>query len=432
MGGEPPGADVVSAPAQGWFRPVPAYRLASFRVLLALSTLCFHLPTVEYRAAGYLAASFHEPVLGWLPVLPAGTGRELIVLMHVAAWALLVGVWPRTAAAFLAGASAWILLLDDLHYSHHYHFHVLLLALLACARDGLSLPQLLREDDGRRRCPAWSENLLRWQVAIVFLFTAIDKVFSPMWGLAGAELAMLRVKFHDLPLGWTRPLTTAVLRTAPGLVSAATIAVEALIAVGFVVPALAGAAAVLMVGFALALELVVEQGYFAWDLLIATVLVLPGDRAWAVVDRADCARCAVRRRLLAGLDWLRRLRWQPGACGHGAEGEEPIRAGARALRIVGPDGRSRGGFDALRLLSVLLPAPLLAGLTLIRALDVRLLGLVQGPDVALLGALALVALWLPGVAPLVGRLPFARLAGGSGGAGGGDAAGARGDGDRGG
>lgn len=101
-------------------------------------------------------------------------------------------------------AGAWVLLLDPEHYSHGAQFHLTLLAL----------------------------------AGFVFFYAALDKVFSPAWGLKGTGLPALRMADHGPGLGLVQRANRALLRVIPGALSVGTILTEFLLAAVAVVPRL--------------------------------------------------------------------------------------------------------------------------------------------------------------------------------------------------
>jgi predicted DCC family thiol-disulfide oxidoreductase YuxK len=399
----------------GWFTPVPAYRLATMRVVVAVVTLLYHLPQTDQMIVSLMGTSFHMPELSWLPALPWLAGGLLVPLRHLAGWSLLLGLAPRASAAFLGLTGMYLLLLDVRHYSHHVQFHVTLLLLLAVANDRVSLLRLLRDDDATARVPAWQEDLVRLQLAIVFFFTALDKVLSPFWGFAGTRISRLQadhqLRPHNFPLSLIEVAHAAAARHLPGLLSVGTIAVEGSLALAFLVRRLWPAAVVGGYLFAAYLEFAIKQSYFAWSLAAALVVVLPaGDRGWTVLFDADCALCQSTRRILSPLDWLRRLRWEPiGTADLGRLGVDAA-AALREMHVVSPHGTVRRGFDAARALPFLLPGPLLAALAVLNAGEQPILGVVRPRDAVFLIVGALLLLWLPGVSRLAGQPLYARLA----------------------
>jgi len=402
--------------SRGWFAPVPAYRLATMRVVVAVVTILYHLPETDRMILSLIKTSFHVPEVSWLPPLRWLSGALLVPLRHLAAWSLLLGLAPRASAGFLGLTGLYVMLLDVRHYSHHVQFHVTLLLLLAVANDRLSLVRLLRQDDATARVPAWQEELVRMQLAIVFFFTALDKALSPHWGLSGTRVALLeadgQLRPHGAPLSWIAAVHVAATHRVPALLSVGTIAMEGFLALAFLVRGLWPAAVVVGFAFATYLQFGIQQSYFAWSLTAALMVLLPaGDRGWTVLYDGDCAICQSSRRIVGALDWLRRLRWEPIATADLRRVGVEATAALQEMHVVSPRGTVRRGFDAVRVLPFLLPGPLLVALV---ALDDTVsgpvLGIVRHQDAVFLVLGALLLLWMPGVSRLVGQSLYARLA----------------------
>ena len=399
----------------GWFAPVPAYRLATLRVAVAVVTILYHLPQTDWMLSSLRKTSFHVPEVPWIPPLPWLAAGLLVPLRHLAGWSLLFGLAPRASAAFLGLTGAWVMLLDVRHYSHHLQFHVTLLLLLAVADDRLSLVRLMREDDAAARVPAWQEELVRIQLAIVFFFTGLDKILSPYWGMSGSRIAMLeadgQLKTHNPPLSWIAGAHAAAARRVPGLLSVGTIAVELFLALTALVRRLRPAGVLVGFGFAAYLQFAIQQNYFAWSLAAALVVILPaGDRGWTVLYDGDCAICRSSRRILGALDWLRRLRWQAIATADLGRFGITAEAALREMHMVSPRGTVHRGFDAVRVLPFLLAGALVVALTVLNTVGHGVLGVFGGNEVVFLVLGALLLLWMPGVSRLIGQPLYARLA----------------------
>jgi predicted DCC family thiol-disulfide oxidoreductase YuxK len=400
----------------GWFALVPAYRLATLRVALAVTTLVFHVPKFNGLIDRYVASAFHvPPALPWIPPLTPLGGAALIALQHVAAWGLLLGLGPRLCAWFLAAAGFYIILLDPEHYAHNAQFHLTLLALVGCSSDRVSLPRLLRADDAGERCPAWPERLVRIQLCIVFSYAALSKIFSPHWGLSGTLLAAQRVTEHGLGLGALQKVNQTVIRAFPAAMSVVTTALEFFLAVAFLCRPLWRAGIVVAFVFVVYLEFLLRPGVFAWDVLAALLVLVPaGDQSWTVFHDPECSSCRWNRAMLSRLDWLRRLRWVPTADAVGIESRPALaRDGARmGLHLVSPRGREYRGFDAFRVLPVILPGPVFVVMAVARFGGGFLAGRGHGPwyDLPYLVLGGLLVLWMPGVARFVGRPLYAAVA----------------------
>jgi HTTM domain len=391
----------------GWFAQVPSCRLGTFRVALAVTTLVFHVPKFNRLIDDYTASAFHvQPAFGWFPVLTPTVGAALTVLQYAAAGGLLLGVGVPACGWFLATVGFYVLLLDPEHYSHNAHFHLTLLALAGCSRNGLSLARLIRDRDGDARCPAWPERLVRLQVAIVFFYAALDKVFSPFWGTSGTRLSALAMAEHGLGLSLLQRLNRAVTHAAPAALSAATIALECFLAAASVFRPLWQVGLVIGFLFIAYLEFLVTPGLFTWDMFATGILFLPaGDRAWQALLDPRCAACRRDMTLLSGLDWLRRLRYVP------REVSSVSTGACSGLQVVSPRGSTWSGFDALRVLPVILAGPAFVVMAMARFgggfLATRGAGPWDALPYVLLAAYAV--LWVPGVARHLGRPLHAAL-----------------------
>jgi len=243
-----------------WFKQVPGYRLACFRVAVAATTIIFVIPRLDGAIHSYLASSFHTPMLSWIPPLPAHTERALALAEYAAAACLLLGFLPRLSAGFLAASGLYIFLLDTRHYSHWGQFHLILLALLACSKARFSLLRLFQKDKALPTCEAWPEHLIRLQLSILLFYTALDKVFSPYWGTSG--------------MFFTYEFDALTRRIAPSLLSSATIGLEFFLAMSFLFRPLWRMAVPLGFLFAAALQFFIGPITFAWDFMAVLILFL--------------------------------------------------------------------------------------------------------------------------------------------------------------
>ena len=248
-----------------WFKQVPAYRLAFFRMAVATTTILIFIPHLDRVIYNYLASSFHTPMISWLPTLPAHTGRALVLAQYTAAMGLLLGFLPRLGAGFLAASGLYVFLSDTRHYSHWGQFHLILLALLACSKDRLPLWRLFRKNNATMTCEAWTEHLIRFQLSIVLFYSAIDKVFSPYWGVSGT--------FFTTERG-ASAMTNFLLLSYPSAASILVIGLEFFLAAAFLFRPLWRIAALVGLGFAIALQLLIKPVAFAWDFMAVLILFL--------------------------------------------------------------------------------------------------------------------------------------------------------------
>ena len=381
-----------------WHGPVPAYRLACFRMAIAFTTAGYGIPSVARTVWDLASSSFRYPTVPWMGGLaelgPPAAALGLLGAL-VASVALFVGVCTRLSAAVLVAFYGLFFLLDPAHFAHHRHYHVLLLLPFVFARDGMSLRGVLRPDDASATVVAWPERLVMAQTALMFLHTGMDKVFSPAWGWSGLRFASLDPIERGFALGWATRLNAWLYATVPGLLSPFVIALELGMASLFVLERARSLAAVACLAFAAYLELALAPSLFAWDLAAVALLYLPvADRAWGVPFRPGCPTCERRRRWVARLDWLRRTRWiELDEDSHGEAGT-----------LVDPRGRVLRGFVAVRA-----AIPLFATCWFLAIAGARFgskwlaaLGLPVTQDLAFWIAGPALLLWFPGAARVLG------------------------------
>jgi hypothetical protein len=383
-----------------WFQPVPAYRIAAFRVAVALTTIDFHVHHFDQYFREYLRSSFHYPLYPWVPSLSLYAAIPLFFARGVAAWFLLFGFYPRLSAALLAASGFYGILVDGLYYSHNTHLHLLLLALLSCSDDRVNLWQLIQPDEGQAVTLAWPERLVVLQLCIVFFFTTLDKIGNPAWGTSGGMIMQLDTLDRGHPFAWTHDLNQTILRSIPGVLSVATIILEFIVAVTLLFQPLWRVAIPLVIAFMMWLEFLLQPDLFPWDVTAIMLLLLPaGDRAYTVRCDGESAGGLWMRRIVSRLDWLRRLRW-----------ESAELASQEALVLISPTGKTRRGFDAARMLLLLLPGPLLALFIIVRfgGFGTRILDVVSAYNAVFLMLAGLLLLWVPGFSRFVGQPLYAR------------------------
>lgn len=161
----------------------------------------------RYLAYGWVRAYYIDPPLhftywgfGWVRPLPGEAMDALFAVLGVLALAIAFGVAYRLSIVlFTIGFTYWFLL-EQTRYQNHFYLIALLGLILcfipagsACSVDAHTKPHLRRET-----IPAWMLWLLRFQLAVPFLFGALAK-FTPDW-LRGEPMRMWLAERTDFPL----------------------------------------------------------------------------------------------------------------------------------------------------------------------------------------------------------------------------------------
>lgn len=156
--------------------------LVAFRVALGLLVT---VSAVRFLAYGWVDTLFTQPRFhftywgfGWVPALPAPWMHGVFALLAVLGLCVAAGLFYRVAVALLFVAFTYVQLVDVSNYLNHYYLVSLLLGLLnfvpahrAFSVDAWRKPSLRRD-----WLPAWCTYLLRFQVAVVYVFAGLAKL----------------------------------------------------------------------------------------------------------------------------------------------------------------------------------------------------------------------------------------------------------------
>ncbi len=143
---------------------------------------------------GYLGFEWIKPLSGEWMYLP-------FVLMIVAALFILVGFKYRVAAITYFLAFTYVELLDKSNYLNHYYFVSLMsfLMIWVPANRQFSIDAYLRPSIRWKRSPAWTINILKFQLAVVYVFAGIAKLNSD-WLFEALPLKIWLQAHHNVPL----------------------------------------------------------------------------------------------------------------------------------------------------------------------------------------------------------------------------------------
>ena len=191
--------------------PVRGSSIAAFRVLFG--------SLMVWEASRYLANGWASTLYGpglhftywpfdFIRPLP-GRGMELVfVVMLVAGLGMAVGFGYRLSAVLLTVTTVYVFLIDQVNYLNHWYLIVLVSALMVVvpAHRRWSVDAWRLGED--RPIERWSLWLLRFQVAVPYVFGGIAKLNGD-W-LSGRPLSEWLEHRVDTPLvGWAFELPAA-------------------------------------------------------------------------------------------------------------------------------------------------------------------------------------------------------------------------------
>ena len=169
-----------------FYKTVSIAPLVTFRIVFGL--LMF-LSIVRFWRNGwintiYVQPKFHFTYLGFDWVQPLGNIGMHLLFLCIAISALLIvfGLFYRIATVLFFISFTYVELIDVTTYLNHYYFISLVAFLLIFlpANKDYALDMRLHPEERRLTVPAWCVGILRFQMAVVYIFAGIAKL-NPDW-----------------------------------------------------------------------------------------------------------------------------------------------------------------------------------------------------------------------------------------------------------
>jgi predicted DCC family thiol-disulfide oxidoreductase YuxK len=296
----------------------------------------------------------------WFPDLPLGLFWPFLAIWMLACVSFALGFRTRVSGALLCACLAYQLAWDENLQGNNFYLMALIVFLLTVTDSGcsFSLDRWIFRS-GPQQVVRWSTLLPRLQISIVYFYSALVKL-NPSF-LAGHSIVTSTRMPELLHQTWL-PRGTA----------AATVGVEFFLALALWTPALRRTAFAL--GFLLHLGIflgmdgrhTVAMFTFGITMLAPYLLFLEHSPASRLVIWDDS--CTFCRRWIAffrGFDWLEIHRYEGSSNPNALREAHVTRQDADAELKLSFEGRTLGGFDAVREVLCLLPisflwAPMLA------------------------------------------------------------------------
>ncbi len=181
------------------------YPLVTFRILFG--ALMF-ISIARFWSKGWIESQFIEPLLHfkyfgfhWLPELNGGDFYLLFALMAISSLGIVFGAAYRISAAVFFLSFTFIELTDVTYYLNHYYFVSLvsLILIFLPANRLYSIDCKIGLVKTALRVPAWTINLIKFQLTLVYLFSGIAKLNSD-WLVDAMPLAIWLPAQDQLPL----------------------------------------------------------------------------------------------------------------------------------------------------------------------------------------------------------------------------------------
>jgi hypothetical protein len=165
-------------------RHVDIASLAAFRIIFGLVMFA---GIIRFLGTGWIEKMYSEPSwfftypgFAWVRPWPTWGMYVHYGLLALLALAIAIGVFYRLACALFVGGFTYTQLIDVTNYLNHHYLVVLVATLLALLPAHGAWSVDARRDSRLKRStvPAWMLWLLRFQIAIVYVFAGLAKAKS--------------------------------------------------------------------------------------------------------------------------------------------------------------------------------------------------------------------------------------------------------------
>jgi hypothetical protein len=187
------------------FEKVSIAPLVTFRILFG--ALMF-ASVMRFWLNGWIETQFIEPVLHfkyfgfhWLPEPSAAGYYTIFILMAISSLLVAFGAFYRYTAALFFLSFTYIELIDVTYYLNHYYFVSLvsLIMIFLPANRLHSVDSKLGWVTSSKSVRAWTINILKFQLTLVYLFAGIAKLNAD-WLINAMPLAIWLPAKDQLPI----------------------------------------------------------------------------------------------------------------------------------------------------------------------------------------------------------------------------------------
>jgi len=199
-------------------QPVSNAPLVTFRVVFSLVML---ISMLRYWALGWIETQLIQPQIHfkyfgfyWLPE-PSATGYYLIFsALVLSALGILLGAFYRISAVTFFLLFTYIELIDSSYYLNHYYFISIaaLLLVFLPAHKRFSVDAILNRANHTQQCSAWTINLVKFQLALVYFMAGLAKLNAD-WLFNAQPLMVWLPAMDHLPVigpAFAQPITAYV------------------------------------------------------------------------------------------------------------------------------------------------------------------------------------------------------------------------------
>jgi len=189
---------------QRLYAPVDIGLIVVFRVAFGA---CMVIEVGRYFAKSWIDRQFISPAFHfryygfeWVHVAPGNGMYVVFTLLGISAALMAIGFLYRIAATVFAVLFTWVFLIDQTWYLNHFYLISLLgwISILLPANRAWSVDAWLRPGIRSQTVPAWTLWLLRFQIAVPYVFGGIAKMQAD-W-LSGVPMRIMMKDGAQYPI----------------------------------------------------------------------------------------------------------------------------------------------------------------------------------------------------------------------------------------
>ena len=151
----------------------------------------------------YIQPKYHFTYLGfdWVQPLEGNLMYIPFVLMILASISIILGLFYRWGAVIFFICFTYVELLDKSNYLNHYYFVSLVSFLMIWlpANTRFSLDAVLYPRIARRKMRQWNSGIIKFQLAVVYIFAGIAKINAD-WLIEAQPLKTWLQAHHNIPV----------------------------------------------------------------------------------------------------------------------------------------------------------------------------------------------------------------------------------------
>ncbi len=187
------------------FKEIEISPLVGFRIIFGLTTF---ISTLRFLLLGWVDLHFVDTKIQfkyfgfeWVPLMPEVFMYALHALMLLASFGIFLGAYYRIATIVFFICFTWCELIDLTYYLNHYYFVSIIafLMMFLPANKAYAFDVFRNPKTAQKKVPAFSINILKFQLIVVYFFAGIAKI-NYDWLIHAMPLKIWLPAHSDMPV----------------------------------------------------------------------------------------------------------------------------------------------------------------------------------------------------------------------------------------